>query len=69
MLVPTWLVQTLLKVTKANVCASIVLARSCFANTRGTRNRERMICGTNANDSICRPEFKGFCELKCRRVL
>ena len=37
----TWLVQTLLKVTKANVCASIVDARSFFARTRGMAIAER----------------------------
>ena len=31
----TWLVHTLLKVTKAKVCASIVDGRSFFARARG----------------------------------
>ena len=39
----TWLVQTLLKVTKANVCANIVLARSFFASRNGITIRESEI--------------------------
>lgn len=65
----TWLVQTLLKVTKAKVCASIVLARSFFANNRGIAARESRICGMNARDSIWMPEWEGCWELRCSRVL
>jgi hypothetical protein len=55
----TWLVQTLLKVTKANVCASIVLARSFFASRSGITTRESKIWGRNANDSTRKPVSEG----------
>lgn len=48
----TWLVQTLLNVTKAKVCASMVLARSFFANSKGMTTKESRICGMNARDSM-----------------
>lgn len=47
----TWLVQTLLNVTKAKVCASIVEARSFFARRNGSTIAERKSCGTKASDS------------------
>lgn len=47
----TWLVQTLLKVTNAKVCASIVEARSFFASANGMAMVLKKICGTNAHDS------------------
>lgn len=47
----TWLVQTLLKVTKAKVCASIVLARSFLASRSGRAMAERNNCGMKARDS------------------
>lgn len=47
----TWLVHTLLKVTKANVCASIVLARSFFASRSGRAIAERNSWGMKARDS------------------
>ena len=43
--------QTLLKVTKAKVWASMVDARSFLARTRGMRNVERAIWGMKARDS------------------
>ena len=47
----TWLVQTLLKATNANVCASIVLGRSFFARARGMMMALRASCGMKARDS------------------
>lgn len=47
----TWLVQTLLKVTKAKVWASIVLGRSFFARMRGIATAERKIWGMKASFS------------------
>ena len=58
-IVHTWLVHTLLNVTKANVCASMVVGRSFFAMTRGTRMQESRSCGRNAIDSIRRVEVLG----------
>lgn len=55
----TWLVQTLLNVTKASVCASMVLARSFLANERGIATSESRICGMNARDSIRMPVWEG----------
>ena len=49
----TWLVHTLLKATNANVCASIVPARSFLASARGSRTAERLSWGMNARDSKC----------------
>lgn len=66
---PTWLVQTLLNVTNANVCASIVLAKSCFASSKGIAIRESEICGKKASDSTRRPVSEGCWELRCSRVL
>ena len=48
---PTCDVQTLLKATKANVCAIILVARSFFATTRGIRKQEKSSWGRNASDS------------------
>ena len=47
----TWLVQTLLKVTNAKVCASMVDGRSFFARRRGKANAERKSWGMKARDS------------------
>ena len=47
----TWLVQTLLKVTNANVCANMAPARSFFASASGIRKALRVSCGTKARDS------------------
>src|SRR5690554_5923665 len=52
----TWLVQTLLKVTKAKVCAIIEVARSFFATTRGIRTAERSSWGMKARDSVRKGE-------------
>lgn len=50
----TWLVQTLLNATKANVCASIVLGRSRFASAKGISRAERKSWGIKARDSTRR---------------
>jgi hypothetical protein len=50
----TWLVQTLLKATKANVWASMAAGRSRLARARGTSTQERRSCGRKAMDSIWR---------------
>jgi hypothetical protein len=47
----TWLVHTLLNVTKAKVCASMVLARSFLASKRGRAIADRKSCGMKAKDS------------------
>ena len=52
----TWLVQTLLKDTNANVCASIVEGRSFFARSKGRAMAERKSCGMKARDSRCKDE-------------
>lgn len=43
--------HTLLNVTKANVCTSMVLARSFLASRRGRAIAERDSCGMKARDS------------------
>lgn len=43
--------QTLLKVTKAKVCASIVDGRSFLASNKGKAIAERNSCGMKARDS------------------
>ena len=50
----TWLVQTLLNATNANVCASIVLGRSRFASTSGISSAERKSWGMKARDPMRR---------------
>ena len=66
----TWLVHTLLNVTKANVCASIVLARSFFAEARGIKNALRASCGIKARDSnLTAPVAEGTAEDRYRSVL
>ena len=47
----TWLVQTLLKVTKAKVCASIAVARFFLASTNGSATTAKKSWGINARDS------------------
>ena len=66
----TWLVQTLLNVTKANVWASIVLGRSFFASARGMKTALRSSCGTKARRSSSKDD-EVACgeELRYRRVL
>ena len=60
----------MLKVTNANVCASIVLAKSFFASKNGMASTERNSCGMNASDSICIPAAsEGYAELRCSTVL
>lgn len=51
--------HTLLKVTKANVCASIVDGKSFFANNKGRAMAERKSCGMNARDSRFREDDEG----------
>ena len=65
----TWLVQTLLNVTKANVCASIVLARSFFARSRGIAMTERKSWGRKARDSTPMVEEEPMADLRWSRVL
>ena len=66
----TWLVHTLLNVTKANVCASIVLARSFFAKARGIKNALRASCGIKARDSnLTAPVADGTAEDRYKSVL
>lgn len=66
----TWLVHTLLNATKANVCASIVPARSFFANARGIKTALRASWGINARVSKrIEPDAGGTAEVRCRRVL
>ncbi len=66
----TWLVHTLLNATNANVCASIVPARSFFANTRGIKIALRASCGIKARDSnLTAPVADGTAEERCKSVL
>lgn len=65
----TWLVQTLLNVTKANVCASIVDGRSFLASTSGIATRLSNSCGMNARDSRGTAEVPVGEELMYNRVL
>lgn len=44
-------VQTLLRATKAKVCASIVPGRSRLASTNGMSTALRRSCGRKASDS------------------
>ena len=67
----TWLVQTLLNVTKANVWASIVDGRSFLAKANGIRMELRRSCGrkarrSSANDACA---FAFGEELKYNNVL
>jgi len=62
-----WLVQTLLKVTNAKVCANIVFGRSFFASTKGVNTALRSSCGRNARrsnpkDCVAGPTLAGFGE-------
>jgi hypothetical protein len=60
----------LLKVTKANVCANMVVARSFFANTMGIRTAERRSCGTKATVSALHGEpSASLAEFRYRRIL
>lgn len=54
--------QTLLKVTKAKVCAIIDVARSRLARARGIKTHERSSCGRKARDSMRRDEAEGMAE-------
>lgn len=50
-MIRTWLVHTLLKVTKAKVWASMVDGRSFLASRSGRAMAERKSCGMKARDS------------------
>jgi len=68
----TWLVQTLLNVTNANVCASIVPGKSFLASPNGMAKTERKSWGANARDSTLDHQpaaGSGWAELRCRTVL
>ena len=56
--------HTLLKVTKANVCASMAVGRSFLAATRGIRMQERRSWGRKATDSMRRVERSGKAEVR-----
>jgi hypothetical protein len=57
-------VQTLLNVTKANVCAIMDAGRSFFARERGMRTVDRRSCGRKARDSIRQGEASGKAEVR-----
>lgn len=59
----TWLVHTLLNVTKAKVCANMVEARSFFARSSGRAIAERNSCGMKARDSRLMEVEVGFGEV------
>jgi hypothetical protein len=59
----------LLKVTNANVWASIAVGRSFLAKTMGIKIHERAICGINATDSILMDERPGKAEVRYNCVL
>lgn len=65
----TWEVQTLLKVTKANVCAIMDVARSRLERARGMRTHERISWGKKARDSMWSDEAEGTAEMRYKRVL
>ena len=66
----TWLVTTLLKATKAKVCAIMVLGRSFFASAIGIRNALMASWGMNARDSKCQPlVVDEDADDRCRSVL
>lgn len=54
----------MLKVTKANVCASMEVGRSRFARNRGMRTAERSIWGKKARDSMRRPGALGDADVR-----
>jgi len=57
-----WDVTTLLKVTKARVCASMVLGRSCLERVTGIRRSESRSCGMKVRDSRARGVGDGTAE-------
>lgn len=59
----------MLNVTNAKVWANIVLARSLFANCKGSTRSESIICGRKAKDSARKPEPFGCIELRWSREL
>lgn len=62
--------HTLLNATKANVCASIVPAKSLFESAIGINTALIAICGMNAIDSSFRLlTLSGAAEERCSRVL
>jgi hypothetical protein len=65
----TWLVHTLLKVTKAKVCASIEVGRSFLDVARGMSTHESRSCGMKARDSSRRIDEDGNAEVRYSCVL
>lgn len=59
----------MLNVTKANVCAIMLVARSFLASTRGISTQERDSWGRKARDSMRRGEAFGSAEVRYRRML
>jgi hypothetical protein len=55
-------VQTLLKLTNANVWASMVEGKSFLARSRGMAKAERKSCGRKATDSRWMGEVVGVAE-------
>lgn len=56
--------QTLLKVTNANVWASMEAGRSVLAIMNGMSTHESSSCGINATDSMRRPVVAWFAEAR-----
>lgn len=54
----------MLKVTKANVCAIILVARSVFATTSGISTHESSSCGRKARDSALIVPVDGKAEVR-----
>lgn len=62
--------HTLLKVTKANVCAIMDVARSFLAIAKGIKTQDRSSCGRKARDSMRRDASTGGdAELKYSKTL
>lgn len=59
----------MLNVTKAKVCASIVLARSRGAKLYGITTRLKAIWGRKASDSILNNDSSPYALLMCKTVL
>lgn len=62
-------VQTLLNVTKANVCAIMLVARSFLARTNGIKTHDRESCGRNASDSMRSEDAPASAEARYSRTL
>lgn len=68
-MVLTWLVQTLFRVTKAKVCASIADPRSFLARLSGMANALRSSCGKKARDSNRQDDCAAGEELRYKSML